>query len=567
MTPAEQATEEEFDEDADASGEEDDGDIDAEAEEMARRIGAQLWENIRAPTTAKSDKENAILTTIKKIVSFAEKDSLVHSIFASTLVPGLTDNLLQLLTNTISSGQVSKEAAAPLSQIVVNLARSEALFPKLSETGKRKREEADDGEMLARKRPYIANYLTIRMNEAVQAVGHALTASPPKQGQPLDAVLISSIQLSLHQIFIFVMTASSRGGPDVGILQQIGGLIQILGVLSGIQIGTTPQSQLPAAYPQPVPMTDIGTAVYPCTLAGCKKTFSRLYGLRSHQRLHAIARPFHCLYCPARFARNHDLKRHTNMHSKKAWKCGGCDKIFSRRDAIRRHKNTRKNSGDKFQACVDGEVIEVAAESTDNDPVREERRAKMWNEISEHEPAPVATGYESTIEDGELDPAVLSSVQADVESLHGVLQAHALNALGASKGQTDADASTAQATLASIIARVQLLASAPASSVNASSEESVAKDDKAPFGNGDNTPATQDSSNAETSKPASAKVYGLSDEQTKMLELAIASAASAAQAQAEAEAALEEDEDGYDNDDEAEEEEETLDYPPEADRE
>jgi hypothetical protein len=46
----------------------------------------------------------------------------------------------------------------------------------------------------------------------------------------------------------------------------------------------------------------------------------------------------------------------------------------------------------------------------------------------------------------------------------------------------------------------------------------------------------------------SLSMYGLSDEQTRLLEIAIANAASAAQAQAEAEAALEEEENVEEND-------------------
>jgi hypothetical protein len=48
-------------------------------------------------------------------------------------------------------------------------------------------------------------------------------------------------------------------------------------------------------------------------------------------------------------------------------------------------------------------------------------------------------------------------------------------------------------------------------------------------------------------------LYGLSNDQAKMLEQAIANAASAAQAQAEAEAALEEEDEGGYEDDEVDE--------------
>ena len=64
-------------------------------------------------------------------------------------------------------------------------------------------------------------------------------------------------------------------------------------------------------------------------------------------------------------------------------------------------------------------------------------------------------------------------------------------------------------------------------------------------------PAQTLGENIENHNPfPSLSMYGLSDEQTHLLEIAIANAASAAQAQAEAEAALEEEEeDDYDHDD------------------
>ncbi|PWN31445.1 uncharacterized protein FA14DRAFT_106239, partial [Meira miltonrushii] len=47
---------------------------------------------------------------------------------------------------------------------------------------------------------------------------------------------------------------------------------------------------------------------------------------------------FACSQCPARFARNHDLKRHQRGHlSVRPYPCTWCGKSFSRKDALKRH--------------------------------------------------------------------------------------------------------------------------------------------------------------------------------------------------------------------------------------
>lgn len=49
-------------------------------------------------------------------------------------------------------------------------------------------------------------------------------------------------------------------------------------------------------------------------------------------------RIFACSECPARFARNHDLKRHQRGHlSVRPFPCDYCGKSFSRKDALKRH--------------------------------------------------------------------------------------------------------------------------------------------------------------------------------------------------------------------------------------
>ncbi|CAG8450831.1 13531_t:CDS:2 [Ambispora gerdemannii] len=56
------------------------------------------------------------------------------------------------------------------------------------------------------------------------------------------------------------------------------------------------------------------------------------------------------------FSRNHDLKRHMKIHlNAKPFKCLGCSKLFSRLDAIKRHKANPKSR----EACRDTVVAKV----------------------------------------------------------------------------------------------------------------------------------------------------------------------------------------------------------------
>jgi hypothetical protein len=171
------------------------------------------------------------------------------------------------------------------------------------------------------------------------------------------------------------------------------------------------------------------------------------------------------------------------------------------------------------------------------------------------------------VEEGEVQSTVISEIQAAVMSLHGLLQGHVANALGTPAGKVispSLDATGGQATLASVIARAQLqsqqaktanegqsLASSNPSGFTASSSTKGAIRNPSAQHSPDDNIDNRGSENRIVATTSSLSMYGLSDEQTKMLEQAIATAASAAQAQAEAEAALEEEEeDGYDQDEE-----------------
>ena len=59
-----------------------------------------------------------------------------------------------------------------------------------------------------------------------------------------------------------------------------------------------------------------------------------------HMRSHNEERPFQCKWpgCGKGFARQHDCKRHEQLHSNyRPFTCEGCNKTFARMDALNRH--------------------------------------------------------------------------------------------------------------------------------------------------------------------------------------------------------------------------------------
>ncbi|KAH8814743.1 hypothetical protein DL96DRAFT_1624805 [Flagelloscypha sp. PMI_526] len=82
-------------------------------------------------------------------------------------------------------------------------------------------------------------------------------------------------------------------------------------------------------------------AQFVCPVPHCGSTFTRKFNLRGHLRSHTEERPFACDHpgCGKKFARSHDCKRHRALHLCKSAKntCKGCNKMFSRQDALNRH--------------------------------------------------------------------------------------------------------------------------------------------------------------------------------------------------------------------------------------
>ncbi|KAG2101357.1 uncharacterized protein F5147DRAFT_581566 [Suillus discolor] len=630
---AKQTGDEEGDEWVEEDENYDDDDYDdgeEEAEEIARRLKEQLWadiskaqaDRVNVTTTASTSTpsaplhdgapsavpspEEAALKTMGNVLNIAGKDPLVHSTLASAVVPGAGNSVLEILNHTVAAGTISKDLAKSLSMTLVSLARSDALFAALRHSnapalqldkGKRKRDETEEeqrrNEPRAFKRPTFAHgHLQSQITDAVRVVSETLASHPPSNGPP-DPSIISSIQLQLHQIFLFAVTSSARGGPETNALQEISGLIQVVGVLSGSPIGPTavaPNAHMqppdvsmypprpwipPGTGPQPVPFSDIGTAVYPCLVPGCRKIFARLFNLRAHQQVHAVHRPYRCAACPASFARNHDLKRHAKLHDKTGYQCAGCYKLFSRRDAIKRHKNSSATRGGKGEACVNAAIKEVELDKeSGDDALREGRRTRMWADIVTHSVASTTSygtfGDDWGPEEGEMDVDVIGHAQEAVLSLHKTLQSHVSSALGTAVDHDippmQIDPAGSQATLASVIARAQLQNMPAPQNQQDNSAVSAANHitaESQPFPVDDGCGVPNDdypvpiADNATVSAPP-LSLYGLSEEQARLLEQAIANAASAAQAQAEAEAALEEQEEDYEEDCDEDDGEETI---------
>ncbi|KAG8875412.1 Metallothionein expression activator, partial [Tulasnella sp. 331] len=487
------------------------------------------------PTTPPSSHtgDDALLHAIRNVLSLdrAASSPPASSPLDTTIVPGQDGQTLRgALEGCLSRGSVDAQLASTLVTLVQEVAQNQ-----LSPSKKRKRPKAVDA--VKPRFPPRAIHPSLQACSAGPSINHYSNSPPPAAApppsyfappppppsnslveyvfqainivhnllshnvRPLTQEGLLSIQGPLHQVFLFCATSAvSPNTQDPGTLQEITGLVHILGILHQITIAP-PSTVLPLArthqtiYNSGTPLPtrhlravqssfmDIGTAVYPCLYPACGKTFAKLYHLRKHEATHSFDRPFKCSMCPAAFARKHDLQRHDKSHSSIVYKCGGCRRTFTRRDALRRHMvNVKAKEG-----CRDGTMEEVEADASDVHATS--RRVRVM-------PPPQAAGSLGGVEEGELSRDAVAQAQASVRILLPFLQRHVAEKL------------------------------APSAS-----------------GIPPPHPSSTGASDA-TSLPSAATSlllsgFNLTEEQTGLLEKAIAEASEAARAQAELEAQLE----------------------------
>jgi len=95
-----------------------------------------------------------------------------------------------------------------------------------------------------------------------------------------------------------------------------------------------------------------------CDYPGCGQRFTRNSNKTTHMLTHTNERPHVCPHCKKDFTRQHDWKRHMELHDpSKKFKCSGqladgrvwgCNKEFARKDALSRHFKSQQG-----RQCID----------------------------------------------------------------------------------------------------------------------------------------------------------------------------------------------------------------------
>ncbi|KAJ3579076.1 hypothetical protein NPX13_g1491 [Xylaria arbuscula] len=73
----------------------------------------------------------------------------------------------------------------------------------------------------------------------------------------------------------------------------------------------------------------------------CPKVFTKRSNLNSHLQSHGIERPYKCPECDTSFVRQNDFNRHRKKHKGEKFDCRGCGKLFSRKDTLDKHYESR----------------------------------------------------------------------------------------------------------------------------------------------------------------------------------------------------------------------------------
>ncbi|KAF7305807.1 hypothetical protein HMN09_00734600 [Mycena chlorophos] len=400
--------EEEWDgEDGDYDDEEDD--IEEHAAEIARRIEAQLMADLEAgnagvepsaelaaqtecsaaasnpapppsslePLHLSTKEEAATVHTVRTILALLEHDTVAKGAFSVTPVAE-QGTLLEILQRISSTGRIPTGTALAVSHAVVTMAKSETLFSSLRQSEapttllKRKRESAAADDEPVNKRSHLNPHpIHAELATAVRVISYTLPA-----GRALEPSLVLSVKHHILGVFRFAQSivASQLVQQTRDALTEVGGFLQVIGVLNGI------------AFDQPLADPTRDTTLHPCLAEGCKgnRFFVRHLGLRGHEQ-------------------GYHKKPAGTTHA--VFKCEGCEKAFPNRDVAQTHRDTA-GAGSK---CGQAQIVETTIT------------------LITEPPLPPLTDADRE----EVDAAALGETIMLVVGLHQLLGAHVARALGA----------------------------------------------------------------------------------------------------------------------------------------
>ena len=352
-------------------------------------------EGLRIPEANNSSLSSVLYTVVEKD-GIIPSENRLNIALESTLRHLATSRTLEhrrLTTSTSPSPAESESMEVTSRRPYSQQSSSYSRGPSTPENPRKRKRDALDHPRpaeIGRKHPRTSapssNTGLQLVHEGIQRVLRAF------QSNVIDKQLIGSIQLQLHHVFLFAVTSENvASSPQKRkTLGEIGKLIQLLGVLSGVQISvgdatttlnitTLDEGGHPSYNASGKPHNTL-PLIFPCPLAGCIKTFTKLYSLRSHQQTHLSTRPYHCTKCRASFSRAHDLTRHMRSHTLQVYQCKTCKKSFSRRDAFRRHCQNPKRTNAKGDTggngegnpCREAEYVIIDA------PAGQKKTASFW---------------------------------------------------------------------------------------------------------------------------------------------------------------------------------------------
>lgn len=337
------------------------------------------------------ESEHPAFQTLRMVLKLLSLDAGASAILRSQSLslPSSTasTNVLDQLQSIALSGSLPDNSSAQnLGNTILSLVKSDILVlgDKTNvppPTEKRKREKESSSEPQAKRHRAASESTSVDrelVTKLTSSVSVLKSVFDKKPSIPPTEML--NLHTSFQQVFTFAVSSSRVVHNPVGYeasalqlqLQEISGLIQVLGVLSGIPFAEDQRS---------------GTTVFPCSSPSCGKTFSTYATLTAHvQFLHASSstaagaggadKVHQCTNCRQSFMRLHDLKRHLLTHAvlKHVFQCSGCERIFTRRDAAKRHIDgareklrvadmsgtaaPQSGQGGK-EKCADAEIVDV----------------------------------------------------------------------------------------------------------------------------------------------------------------------------------------------------------------